>query len=147
MMENQDLKWKERRFPTPPKEKEKTRKEETFANAHSVLKHVKYYFNKPNNIKETPSNVPNVKKFTKMLRWFATNSYHYSITTPFFFSLLFQLHHQNPWVEQLTIYLLSLSLSLKIVEMKDGGLLGIVGSLIRGSTLLVNQRQSESTRR
>lgn len=31
--------------------------------------------------------------------------------------------------------------------MKDGGLLGIVGSIIRGSTLLVDKRQSKSTRR
>ena len=64
-MENQDLKWKERRFPTPPKEKEKEKEKEkkrrNFTNAHSVLKHPKYYFNKPNNIKQTPSNVPNVK--------------------------------------------------------------------------------------
>ena len=144
MMENQDLKWKERRFPTPPKEKEKKRKEETFANAHSVLKHIKYYFNKPNNIKETPSNVPNVKKFTKMLRWFATNSYHYSITTFFFSPLSASSPKPFSWT---TNHLSSLSLSHKIAEMKDGGLLGIVGSLIRGSTLLVNQRQSESTRR
>ena len=63
-------KMKREKIPHSPKRKrkEKKRKEETFANAHRVLKHIKYYFNKPNNIKETPSNVPNVKKFTKMLR-------------------------------------------------------------------------------
>ena len=64
-MEYQDLKWKERRFPTPPKEKEKEKKRRNFTNAHSVLKHPKYHFNKPNNIKQTPSNVPNVKKIYK----------------------------------------------------------------------------------
>ena len=64
-MEYQDLKWKERRFPTPPKEKEKEKKRRNFTNAHSVLKHPKYNFNKPNNIKQTPSNVPNVKKIYK----------------------------------------------------------------------------------
>ena len=62
-MENQDLKWKERRVPTPPKEKKrKEKKRRNFTNAHRVLKHPKYYFNKANNIKQTPSNVPNVKK-------------------------------------------------------------------------------------
>ena len=60
-------KMKREKIPHSPKRKRKRKekKRRNFTNAHSVLKHPKYNFNKPNNIKQTPSNVPNVKKIYK----------------------------------------------------------------------------------